>query len=312
MTTLDPQRTEAARMEALYQVEDPRFADLIQGNARLWRLATGFEWTEGPCWMPLMQRLVFSDIPGDRMLSLGLDGTLSELRKPAQYSNGHARDREGRLLSCLHGARAVVRTEHDGTITVLADSYDGKRLNSPNDVIAGRDGSVWFSDPTYGILSDFEGGAAVPEQEARRVYRISPEGDLTAVAEEFGQPNGLCFSPDEKILYVADSGASHDPDHPRVIRAYDVEGGALTNARDFAFIDNGIPDGMRVDHRGNLWSSAADGVHCFAPDGERIGKLLVPEVVANLTFGGPRGNRLFICGTTSIYVVGLNVAGAAI
>jgi gluconolactonase len=238
-------------------------------------------------------------------------GQVSAFRQPSNFANGQTRDRQGRLVTCEHGGRRVTRTEYDGKVTVLADRFEGKPLNSPNDVVVKSDGSIWFTDPTYGILSDYEGYRADPEQDARNVFRIDPEtGAIDCVAGDFRQPNGLAFSPDESLLYVADSAASHDPSLPRVIRVFDVEGARLTNSRIFCEIDSGIPDGIRTDVFGNLWSSAADGVHCFAPDGTLIGKVLVPETVANLCFGGPKRNHLFIAATTSIYRVILATNGA--
>ncbi len=296
-----------------YQIDDPRFQALIQKNAGLLRIATGFEWTEGPVWFADHQHLFFSDIPGDRMMRLTLDGHVSTYRQPSDYSNGNTRDRQGRLVSCQHGTRSVTRTEPDGRRTVLADSYQGKRLNSPNDVIVQSNGAIWFSDPTYGILSDYEGYQADPEQSARNVFRIDPAtGGLEAVITDFVQPNGLAFSPDESILYVAESGSSHDAGVPSVIRAFRLDGnGKVLSDHVFAEIDKGLPDGMRVDAAGHLWSSAADGIHCFHPDGTRLGKILVPEVVSNLCFGGARGNRLFITATSSVYVIAVN-AGSAV
>ncbi|WP_159585333.1 SMP-30/gluconolactonase/LRE family protein [Chelativorans xinjiangense] len=298
--------------DTLYEVHDPRFRSLIIENARLEQLHTGCRWAEGPVWFADANQLLFSDIPNQRMLRWEPDGGVSVFRAPSNFANGNTRDRQGRLVTCEHGTRCVTRTEPDGTITVLADSFAGKRLNSPNDVIVRSDGSVWFTDPTYGILSDYEGYKAEPEQGARNVYRLDPEtGELTAVAGDFRQPNGLAFSPDESTLYIADSAASHDETAPRHIRAFDVvDGKTLENGRVFASIDKGIPDGMRVDTEGNVWSSAADGVHCFAPDGRLLGKILVPETVANLTFGGPRRNRLFITATTSLYALYVTATGA--
>jgi gluconolactonase len=236
---------------------------------------------------------------------------VSVFRQASNFSNGNTRDRQGRLVSCEHGSRRVTRTEVDGRITVLADSFEGKRLNSPNDVIVRSDGTVWFTDPTYGILSDYEGYKADPEQVSRNVYRLDPEtGDLTAVASDFLQPNGLAFSPDETKLYIADSGASHDDTAPRHIRVFDVvDGRTLANSRVFCHIDNGIPDGIRLDEQGNLWSSANDGIHCFSADGTLLGKIKVPQTVANLTFGGPRRNRLFITASRSVYSVYLTTNG---
>ncbi|RYE65604.1 MAG: SMP-30/gluconolactonase/LRE family protein, partial [Rhizobiaceae bacterium] len=217
-------------------------------------------------------------------------------------------------VSCEHGGRRVTRTEIDGSITVLADSYEGKRLNSPNDVVVRSDGSVWFTDPTYGIKSDYEGFRAEPEQATRNVYRLDPEtGEIDAVVTDFGQPNGLAFSPDEKILYVADSSSSHDPSAPRHIRAFDVvDGRQLKNSRVFCDIDNGLADGFRVDVDGNVWTSAGDGVHCFGSDGKLLGKILLPQTAANLTFGGPRRNQLFITATKSLYAIFLATTGAGV
>ncbi|MBN8184529.1 SMP-30/gluconolactonase/LRE family protein [Roseibium aggregatum] len=295
-----------------YQIDDPRFRNLIQKNARLRQLATGFEWTEGPVWFADHQHLFFSDIPANRMMRLTLDGQVSTYRQPSDYSNGNTRDRQGRLVSCQHGTRSVTRTELDGTRTVIADSYQGKRLNSPNDVIVQSTGAIWFSDPTYGILSDYEGYTAEPEQAARNVFRVHPAtGEVEAMITDFTQPNGLAFSADESVLYVAESGSSHDAGVPSVIRSFKLDDtGRILSDDVFATIDRGLPDGMRVDMAGNLWSSASDGIHCFHPDGTRLGKILVPEVVSNLCFGGVRGNRLLITATTSVYEIAVNARSA--
>lgn len=299
----------------LYQIDDPAFIQLVVGSAALDKLWTGCRWAEGPVWFDDLQCLLFSDIPNQRILRWASDatggGAVSTFRQPSHFANGHTRDRQGRLVSCEHGSRRVVRTEVDGSITVLADTYQGKRLNSPNDVVVHSDGSIWFTDPTYGIRSDYEGYHAAPEQPVRGVYRLDgTTGEITLVVGDFLQPNGLAFSPDERVLYIADSGASHDASRPRHIRAFDVAGDRLSNDRVFAVIDAGIPDGIRTDIAGNLWSSAADGVHCFAPDGRRLGKILVPEPVANLCFGGPRRNRLFITATSSLYALYVTTTGA--
>ncbi len=295
-----------------YQIDDPRFRNLIQKNARLRQLATGFEWTEGPVWFADHQHLFFSDIPANRMMRLTLDGQVSTYRQPSDYSNGNTRDRQGRLVSCQHGTRSVTRTELDGTRTVIADCYQGKRLNSPNDVIVQSTGAIWFSDPTYGILSDYEGYTAEPEQVARNVFRVDPAtGEVEAMITDFTQPNGLAFSADESVLYVAESGSSHDAGVPSVIRSFKLDDtGRILSDDVFATIDRGLPDGMRVDIAGNLWSSASDGIHCFHPDGTRLGKILVPEVVSNLCFGGMRGNRLLITATTSVYEIAVNARSA--
>lgn len=300
--------------DPLYDIRDPRFRHLIVSNARLEELYSGCRWAEGPVWFNDANQLIWSDIPNQRMLRWTPGGGVSVFREPSNFANGHTRDREGRLVSCEHGARRVTRTEPDGTITVLAEHHQGRRLNSPNDVVVKSDGSVWFTDPTYGILSDYEGYRAEPEQETRNVYRLDPaSGAIEAVASDFNQPNGLAFSPDERVLYVADSGASHDESLPRHIRAFDVaDGRRLANGRVFCDIDNGIPDGIRTDMAGNLWSSAGDGVHCFAPDGMLLGKILVPQTVANLTFGGPRRNRLFVAATNSLYSIYVTATGAQV
>ena len=299
----------------LYQIDDPAFCQLIVGSAALDVLYTGCRWAEGPVWFDDMQCLLFSDIPNQRILrwvgDMAAGGSVTTFRQPSNFSNGHTRDRQGRLVTCEHGLRRVSRTEACGSVTVLADSFQGKRLNSPNDVVVQSDGSIWFTDPTYGILSDYEGYRAAPDQPVHGVYRVDgTSGDISLVADDFCQPNGLAFSPDERRLYIADSGASHDGSKPRHIRAFDVQDGKLTHDRVFAVIDAGIPDGIRTDLAGNLWSSAADGVHCFAPDGHRLGKILVPEAVANLTFGGLRRNRLFITATTSLYAIYVTTTGA--
>lgn len=299
----------------LYQIDDPAFSHLIVESAALDVLYTGCRWAEGPVWFDDMQCLLWSDIPNQRILRWAADmatgGSVTTFRQPSNFSNGQTRDRQGRLVTCEHGLRRVGRTEACGSVTVLADSFQGKQLNSPNDVVVQSDGSIWFTDPTYGILSDYEGYRAAPEQPVHGVYRVDgTSGEISLVADDFCQPNGLAFSPDEHTLYIADSGASHDGSKPRHIRAFDVDGCKLTHDRVFAVIDKGIPDGIRTDLVGNLWSSASDGVHCFAPDGRRLGKILVPEVVANLTFGGPRRNRLFITATTSLYAVYVTTTGA--
>ena len=299
---------------SIYEIHDPRFRQMIVTSAGLDELYSGCRWAEGPVWFNDANQLLWSDIPNQRMLRWTPEGGVSVYRQPSNFANGHTRDRQGRLVSCEHGTRRVTRTETDGSVTVLAESFEGARLNSPNDVVVKSDGTVWFTDPTYGILSDYEGYRADPEQKTRNVYRLDPAtGELTAVVTDFVQPNGLAFSHDETVLYVADSAASHDDSLPRHIRAFDVEGGRrLANGRIFCVIDNGIPDGIRTDTNGNLWSSAADGVHCYDPDGKLLGKILVPQTVANLTFGGPKRNRLFIAATRSLYSIYVTATGAQV
>ena len=291
-----------------YQILDDRFRDLVLPNVRLRKISGGHLWTEGPVWFPAHQCLLFSDIPNQKIFRWMCDGSVNEFRDHSDFANGNTRDTNGCLVTCQHGSRTVTRTEHNGKITTLADGFEGRRLNSPNDVVVKTDGSIWFTDPTYGILSNYEGYKATPEQEFNNVFRLEPEtGIVESVAQDFRQPNGLAFSNDEKLLYVTESGSSHDATIPAVIRVYDVVGeSALGNGRDFAEIDNGLPDGIRVDCYGNVWSSAADGVHCFDPGGKLLGKVLVPETVSNLTFGGARGNELMVTATSSVYAIHVN------
>ncbi len=295
-----------------YEVFDRRFSGFILNNCAVERLYSGTLWAEGPVYFRDGDFLVWSDIPNDRMLSWVPDLGVREFRRPAHYSNGNTRDREGRLVTCEHGARRVTRTEWDGSITVIADNYQGKRLNSPNDVVVKSDGTIWFTDPPYGILSDYEGGRAKSELGVNYVFRFDPKnGELTVAADDFDKPNGLAFSPDESLLYIADTGGSHDPEGPRHIRALDVEDGArLAGGRLFAECETGLFDGFRLDDEGNLWTSSGEGVDCYAPDGARLGRIVVPEKVSNVAFGGAKGNRLFITATTSLYAVYLNRRGA--
>ncbi len=291
-----------------YQVLDRRFRDLVLPNVRLRKISGGHLWTEGPVWFPAHQCLLFSDIPNQKIFRWMCDGSVNVFRDNSDFANGNTIDLNGRLITCQHGTRSVTRTEHNGAITMLAGGFEGRRLNSPNDVVVKSDGSIWFTDPTYGILSNYEGYKATPEQKYNNVFRLDPAtGTLTSVTPEFHKPNGLAFSNDETLLYIAESGSSHDEAIPAIIRVYDiVDGNRLENGRDFAEIDQGLPDGIRVDCYGNVWSSAADGVHCFDPTGVLLGKILVPETVSNLTFGGARGNELLITATTSVYAIHVN------
>ncbi len=292
------------------ELHDARFRALVHPTSRLEVIAEGFTWTEGPVWFGDHGCLLFSDIPSRRIMRWSEAEGLSVFRAGSEFNNGNTRDRQGRLVGCRHGKRDVVRTEANGSLTVLADTFEGKRLNSPNDVVVRSDGTVWFTDPSYGIISNFEGYRSAQEQETHNVYRLSPDGELTVVVSDFVQPNGLCFSPDETVLYIAESGSSHDKSVPSVIRRFVVEGDGLRDDGVFAEIDKGLPDGIRCDVEGNLWSSAADGVHCFTPDGTLLGKILVPETVSNLCFGGPDGHRMFITATTRVYRVFVDVHGA--
>ncbi len=295
------------------EMRDPRFARCIIGHARVERLWTGARWSEGPAWFAAGRYLVWSDIPNNRMMRFDeCTGAVGVFRQPSNNSNGNTVDGQGRLVTCEHLARRVTRTEHDGSITVLADTYRGKRLNSPNDVVVKSDGSVWFTDPSYGILFDYEGKRADSEIGRCNVYRIDPEsGETAIVADDFDKPNGLAFSPDESFLYVADTGVTHTKDGPKHIRRLSVKGSTLGASEIFADCTAGLFDGFRVDGDGRIWTSAADGVHCYDPDGTLIGKILIPELVSNVCFGGPALNRLFICGTTSLYSIYLAINGTA-
>ena len=297
-----------------FEVIDPRFGALVFGSAHVEKLYTGCRWAEGPAWFAAGRYLVWSDIPNDRMMRWDeTDGSVSVFRSPAMNSNGHSVDAQGRLVSCEHRGRCISRTEFDGRRTVLVDRFEGQRLNSPNDLVVKSDGSIWFTDPTYGIDSDYEGDAAPSEIGASNVYRFDPaSGAISIVASDLVKPNGLAFSPDESLLYIVDTGISHVKDGPHHVRRFSVEadGQTLSGGEIFAICPVGLYDGFRLDIHGNLWLSAGDGVHCHAPDGTLLGKVLIPEVVANLCFGGPKLNRLFICGTTSLYAVYLNTRAA--
>ena len=306
-------------------VIDKRFAKYKIGNTPIQRLHTGMLWAEGPAWNGVGKYLLWSDIPNDVQLRwLDDDNHVSVFRRPAGNSNDNTFDWQGRQIACEHGNRRVVRYEHDGGATVLADSWQGKQLNAPNDaVVHPDDGGIWFTDPGYGSLMDYEGHKGELEiKEA--VYRIDAETlEMQMVTDEIFKPNGLCFSPDYKLLYVADTGASHYPDAPKNIKVWDVVDGAkLTNGREFVSMEldgkAGFADGIRADTDGNIWSSAGwvgdgyDGVHVFSPDGARIGQILLPEICGNVCFGGPKRNRLFMCGSQSLYAVYVEAKGAHI
>lgn len=299
-------------VQSIYEIHDPRFNSLIHRNAGMDLLWEGGRWCEGPAYLAAGKYLVWSDIPNDRLMRWDeCDGNVSVFKQPCNNHNGHTVDLEGRLVSCEHRSRCVSRIEHDGHTTILADKYEGKKLNSPNDLVVKSDGSIWFTDPSYGIDSEYEGDAAPSEIGANNVYRIDPDSTLTIVIDDMVQPNGLAFSPDESLLYVADTGMTHVPECAPVIRAYQVDGKTVGAGQFYAECDVGLFDGFRVDTNGNVWSSAGDGVHCYAPDGTLLGKILVDEVVANVVFGGPKKNRLFICATTTMRSIYVNAIGAA-
>jgi gluconolactonase len=284
---------------------DDRFRG-IDGDFVLERLHAGARKTEGPAYFAAGRYLVWSDIPNDRMLRWDeTTGAVGVFRQPSGYANGNTIDRQGRLITCEQGHRRVTRTEHDGTITVLADRYQGKCLNSPNDVVVRADGSIWFTDPSYGIDSDYEGHKAPSEIGACHVYRIDPaSGRVSIVADDFERPNGLAFSLDERELFIVDTRARH-------IRRFAAgEDGRLSGGEVFATCDAGSFDGIRLDDAGRVWAAAHDGLHCFDSDGTLIGKLIVPEIVANFTFGGPKRNQLYITASSSLYGIRVNVNGA--
>ncbi|WP_448954286.1 SMP-30/gluconolactonase/LRE family protein [Labrys neptuniae] len=297
-----------------FVIVDPRFKALIFGNSQLDKLYTGTRWAEGPAYFPAGKYLIWSDIPNNRLMRYDeTDDSVSVYDHDSRNQNGHTVDREGRLIACEHRGRCVSRIEHDGSRTILASKYEGKRLNSPNDVVVKSDGSIWFTDPTYGIDSEYEGDAAPSEIGASYVYRLPARGGkLQVVADDFVKPNGLAFSPDESKLYIVDTGATHVENGPRHIRVFDVgaDGVTLSGGEVFATSPAGLFDGLRVDIHGNIWTSSGEGVICYAPDGALLGKVLIPEVVANVEFGGIKRNRLFVCGTTSLYAVYLNTQGA--
>jgi gluconolactonase len=295
----------------LFDIIEARFRDCVLPNAALEKLGEGFRWLEGPVWFADHERLLFSDIPNNRVMSWSETSGVSVFREPSDFENGHTRDSEGRLISCSHRARSIRRTELDGTITVLADRFAGKRLNSPNDVIAKSDGTIWFSDPPYGIQTDYEGGKQQSELPAN-LYRLDPaDGSLSVVADDFEGPNGLCFSPDEKRLYVVETGLQFAENPTQCIRVFDLadDAGSLRNGREFFQVSPGNADGIRCDEVGNVWSSAGDGVHCIAPDGTLLGKIHTGCTVSNLCFGGRGRSRLFLCASRTLYAIYVNRRG---
>jgi gluconolactonase len=294
-----------------FELYDESFYFLILGNGWVERLYSGTLWAEGPVYFADGDYLVWSDIPNNRMLRW-VNGYVDVFRHPSNHSNGNTRDRQGRLVTCEHGARRVSRTEYDGTITEVVSDFDGKRFNSPNDVVVKSDSTIWFTDPPYGLLSDYEGKRGPSDYGGTYVFRFDPaDRSLAVVANDFDKPNGLAFSPDESKLYVVDTGASHAAEGAHHIREFDVtDGRSLTGGQIFVEVTPGIPDGLRVDVEGNIWTSAGDGVHCYSPSGLLLGKIKIPEPVSNLTFGGPKKNRLFITATTSLYAVYVGTCGA--
>jgi gluconolactonase len=297
---------------AIYDVFDDRFADLISPNEQLHHLADGCTWAEGPVHVDDEALLYWSDVRNDRLMRYDeASGEVTEHERPANFCNGHTRDVDGVIVACEHGPRRVVRWWPDGRREVIADRFEGKRLNSPNDVVVAADGSVWFTDPTYGIDSDAEGYRAESEIGSSNVYRVDPVSrEVTAQITDMVRPNGLAFSLDESTLYVADTGASHVPDGPRHIRAYDVAGGEVVGGGEvFATCPQGAFDGFRLDTAGRLWASGAQGVHCYDPGGALLGTIRLPEVCANVEFGGTDRRTLYMTATTSLYSLRLVATG---
>jgi gluconolactonase len=318
-------RYPASQLESAKKSSKPTFGPdgfpAFAGTMAVERVATGFRWAEGPVYFPAGRYVLFSDIPNNRIMRFSEDdGHLSVYRQPSMNSNGNTIDREGRLITCEHAGRRVTRTEHDGSITIIADKYNGKKLNSPNDAVVTSDGAIWFTDPVYGIGGYYEGIKADAEQDKHNVYRVDPKsGEVRVVVDDFVEPNGIALSPDEKKLYVIDTGFTDGPDNPSHIRVFDlnVEQGKVGNNKVFADMPKpSITDGLRCDTEGRVWCSVGwgdpneDGVRSYTKDGELLGKIHIPETVANLCFGGQQRNRLYICGSSSLYAVYTSAQGA--
>ncbi|ULH14225.1 SMP-30/gluconolactonase/LRE family protein (plasmid) [Deinococcus sp. KNUC1210] len=301
--------------ETRIEVADERLRPLLKEGAVLECLWTGATWGEGPVYLP-NGRLVWSDIPGNRLLVWQEGQGVQEYLKPSHFQNGHVLDQQGRIVGCSHGERGIVRQEHDGSWQLLVGEYGGNRLNSPNDVVVTRDGAVWFTDPPYGLIQPHEGYGGTQEQPGQEVYRYDPATqELRVVVSGMVCPNGLAFSPDESVLYVGDTAGTHSsrgywPEAHHHILAYDMQDGQAVNARLFAEVSPGFPDGFRADVQGNIWTSSASGVQIYAADGSRLGEITVPEVIGNLTFGGPDGCTLYIAASTSLYRIEVGVRGA--
>ena len=294
-----------------FVILDPKFHNYVLSNAPLEELAGGFRWVEGLVWMGDADCLLFEDLPRNRTMRYIENAGISVYREPSHYANGQCRDRQGRLIQCSHSDRCLYRIELDGKVTKLVDRHAGKRLNAPNDVTVKSDGTIWFSDPLYGINRDYEGGIQKSEQPPA-LYRFNPDsGKITIAAGDFEGPNGLVFSPDESRLYVSESGDIREESPKQYIRVFDVDAkGKLHGGEVFHKVEPGFADGLAMDEEGNIWSSAADGVHCIDPTGRLLGKVLVPYLVSNLTFGGYFKNRLFIGGSHTLYAIFLNRRGA--
>lgn len=287
-----------------------RIGEIVASDARLVEVHRGGRWCEGPAWDRRRDALVFSDVRANRMLRLDADQRIETLRDPSNNANGNAFDDEGRLVTCEHLGRRVVRQEHDGSLTVLADRYQGKRLNSPNDVIVARDGAVWFTDPIFGIVQPEEGRLAESEQAGRFVFRLAPGDELRVVSDTFEQPNGLALSPDERTLYVSDTSSPGNVEGKHEIRAFDVRDGRLSNERVFATVPSGVPDGLKVDTAGRVYAATDRGATIRDASGELIGHIATPATCGNLAFGGSDGRRLYLCNGSSIHAIDVLTRGA--
>ena len=295
------------KSEPKFEIFESNFKLMINDNSQLMTIYSGAEWSEGPVFIKNRNMVVWSDIPNDRMLSWTPNAGVEIFRAPSGYSNGNFLDLQGQLLTCEHGNRRISRTNKNGEIVTIVDNFNGKKLNSPNDLVVKSDGSIWFTDPPYGILSDKEGHKSESELEGNFVFRYDPIVDkLTLISDDFDKPNGIAFSPDEKLLYIADSG------NPKNIRVFNVseDGESINKGRVFAEISPGVPDGFRVDTDGNVFTSASDGIQVFTPSGVMLGKILVPERTANCAFGGKNRETLFITASTSLYSIAMNAKGA--
>jgi gluconolactonase len=293
------------------EVYDERMIAILKPDASLEKIADGASWSEGPVYFAEDDSVVWSDAHGDRLLRWSAKDGVTVLREPSHYQSGNYRDLAGRLVSCSSGDRAIIRREHNGEWNILADRYQGRRFNSPNDLVVKRDGTIWFTDPNYGLTQPNQGYGGEQEQPGCFVYRFDPETcEVNVVVTDMIRPNGLTFSPDEQLLYVSDTAAFNIPGAPHHIRVYEVADGCRTvDGRVFAVIDPGQPDGLRVDRQGNIFTSSEDSIQVYAPDGAQIGKIPVPEVCSNLTFGGAKGDRLFITAGHSLYAIDLNTQG---